>query len=45
MYVLENFSQFHFKIPGDLIVNSYDGYGTDAIIYLKALPSDAVCNY
>jgi len=26
---------------GDLIVNSYDGYGTDAIIYLKALPSDA----
>jgi len=26
---------------GDLIVNSYDGYGTDAIIYLKALPYDA----
>ncbi|XP_037088380.1 pyruvate dehydrogenase (acetyl-transferring) kinase, mitochondrial-like isoform X2 [Pollicipes pollicipes] len=26
---------------GDLIVNSYEGYGTDAIIYLKALAKDA----
>jgi len=26
---------------GDLIVNSYEGYGTDAIIYLKALSKDA----
>ena len=40
-----NFSHFNLflNILGDLIVNSYDGYGTDAIIYLKALPSDAVC--
>ncbi len=28
-------------LHGDLIVNSYDGYGTDAIIYLKANPSEA----
>ena len=26
---------------GDLIVNSYDGYGTDAIVYLKANSPDA----
>ena len=26
---------------GDLIVNSYDGYGTDAIVYLKARAVDA----
>lgn len=26
---------------GDLIVNSYDGYGTDAIVYLKVNASDA----
>jgi len=26
---------------GDLIVNSYEGYGTDAIVYLKALTSEA----
>lgn len=26
---------------GDLIVNSYDGYGTDAIVYLKVKANDA----
>jgi len=26
---------------GDLIVNSYDGYGTDAIVYLKTNPGNA----
>lgn len=26
---------------GDLIVNSYDGYGTDAIVYLKAKETEA----
>ena len=27
---------------GDLILNSNDGYGTDAVVYLKALTDDAV---
>lgn len=26
---------------GDLIVNSYDGYGTDAIVYMKTQPGNA----
>jgi pyruvate dehydrogenase kinase 2/3/4 len=26
---------------GDLIVNSYDGYGTDAIVYMKTHPGNA----
>jgi pyruvate dehydrogenase kinase 2/3/4 len=26
---------------GDLILNSYDGYGTDAVIYLKTATSEA----
>lgn len=26
---------------GELIVNSYDGYGTDAIVYLKTRTKDA----
>lgn len=31
------FRYFH----GDLILNSYDGYGTDAVVYLKALTHEA----
>jgi len=26
---------------GDLILNSYDGYGTDAVVYLKTVPAEA----
>ena len=26
---------------GDLIINSYDGYGTDAVVYLKTLTHEA----
>ena len=25
---------------GDLIINSYDGYGTDAVVYLKTLTNE-----
>jgi PREDICTED: similar to pyruvate dehydrogenase len=28
-------------LQGDLLVNSYEGYGTDAITYLKVLSSEA----
>ncbi|RWS11001.1 [Pyruvate dehydrogenase [lipoamide]] kinase-like protein [Dinothrombium tinctorium] len=28
-------------LHGDLIVNSYEGYGTDALVYLKVLSSEA----
>jgi len=27
---------------GDLVLNSYDGFGTDAVVYLKALTDEAV---
>ena len=27
---------------GDLVLNSHEGLGTDAVVYLKALPQDAV---
>jgi len=27
---------------GELVLNSYDGYGTDAVVYLKALTNEAV---
>ena len=29
---------FHY---GDLILNSYDGYGTDAVVYLKTMTHEA----
>ena len=27
---------------GELVLNSYDGYGTDAVVYLKAMTNEAI---